>query len=179
MNQEKFRYLAAIVAAHPEKRIYGRTRLQKTIKLLQRLGLPTDYDFMNYFYGPYSEGIQFDIGLLKEFGLIRESIHEKKGSSEKQGNSYYIIEATDKCQQMEIDKKFQDAINTLAKKNTDVLELAATYVAFREMDSDHKDALERLKRKKGGKCTPQNLKKADSLLKQLNLLEKEHSLYAT
>ncbi|HQP99835.1 MAG TPA: hypothetical protein PLY86_15370 [bacterium] len=174
MNQEQFRYLAAVIAAHPEKKIVGRTRLQKTIKLLQRLGLPTDYSFMNYFYGPYSEGIQFDIGLLEEFGLIRE--HEVTSDG---GNPLYIIEVEDIIQQNELDKKIQEAIDILAKeRNTDILEIAATYDAFREMGSDHDDALERLRRKKAKKCTPQNLKKADSLLKQLNLLDEKRSLYA-
>ena len=62
---EKFRWLAAVVAAHPEHKVVGRTRLQKTVKLLQRLGAPLDYDYTIHFYGPYSEGVQADIGLLE------------------------------------------------------------------------------------------------------------------
>lgn len=68
--REKFLWLAAVIAAHPEHKVVGRTRLQKTVKLLQRLGAPMDYDYMIHFYGPYSEGVQADIGLLEAFGFV-------------------------------------------------------------------------------------------------------------
>ncbi len=42
---EKFRWLAGAIAAHPDQQIAGRIRLQKTIKLLQRLDFPTDYSY--------------------------------------------------------------------------------------------------------------------------------------
>src|SRR5207248_345707 len=88
MKLEKFRYLAAVVAAHPERRIVGRTRLQKTVKLLQRLGLPTDYDYMTYFYGPYSSGVQSDIGLLERLRAVSE---EQQTSQD--GTPYYVVTA--------------------------------------------------------------------------------------
>ena len=47
---EKFRWLAAVIAAHPGHKVVGRTRLQKTVKLLKQLGAPLDYDYMIHFY---------------------------------------------------------------------------------------------------------------------------------
>src|SRR5207253_2439929 len=72
MEVEQERLLAAVIAAHENHQVVGRTRLQKTIKLLQRLGLPTDYGYMNFFYGPYSEAVQTDIRLLAHQGLVSE-----------------------------------------------------------------------------------------------------------
>src|SRR4051794_585910 len=66
-------WLAAVVAEHAGRRIVGRTRLQKTVKLLQRVGLPTDYLFTIFFYGPYSEGVVSDMRLLGQLGLVAET----------------------------------------------------------------------------------------------------------
>ncbi len=71
MSIENYRWLAALVAAHPERKVFGRTRLQKEVKLLQRLGFPTDYSYTIHFYGPYSESLQGDIGLLDAFDFVR------------------------------------------------------------------------------------------------------------
>ena len=146
MKLEKFRYLAGIVAAHPNRQVVGRTRLQKTVKLLQRLGLPTDYDYMTHYYGPYSSGVQSDIGLLEQFGAITE---QQRISQD--GSPYYVIEAKPEMELPEL-KRFQKYITLMDQTDPVVLELAATYDAFREMGSDHDKALERLRRKKGMKC---------------------------
>ena len=86
--KEKFHWLAAVIAAHPDHRVIGRTRLQKTVKLLQRLGAPLDYDYMIHFYGPYSEGVQSDIGLLENLGFVTEKTRTKDD-----GSPYFILEA--------------------------------------------------------------------------------------
>lgn len=165
--REKFFWLAAVIAAHPDHKVVGRTRLQKTVKLLQRLGAPLDYDYMIYFYGPYSEGVQSDIGLLENLGLVRE-----QECTAQDGSPYFVLEATDAAKalaQREEVKRFGPAIATLSAAETVVLELAATYDAFREMGDDHAAALERLKRKKGPKCAEPNVKRALELLNTLGL----------
>ena len=50
-----------------------------------------------------------------------------------------------------------------------VLELAATYDAFRESGSDHEEAIKRLRRKKGSECDEANQKKAMESLNALGL----------
>lgn len=162
MKPEKFRYLAGVIAAHPERRVVGRTRLQKTIKLLQRVGLPTDYDFTIFFYGPYSEAVNADLRVLEHFGLVRETLHQG------QEGPYYQIEAEAQADLAEL-VPFRDRIQLLSQTPAVVLELAATYDAFRTMGSDHAEALEALRRKKASKCTPRNVKAAFALLSKLGL----------
>ena len=110
---ERYEWLAAVIAAHPNHKLKGRTRLQKTVKLLQRLGAPLDYGFMIYFYGPYSEGIQFEIHLLERFGFIKETLN-----SAPDGAAYYTLEARpqafDLCQMDEF-KPYQKTITLLSK----------------------------------------------------------------
>ncbi len=94
MRTENYRYLVGLIAAHDGRRVVGRTRLQKEVKLLQRLGFPTDYAYMIHFYGPYSEGLNADIGLLSSAGLVREEMHVSK-----EGNPYYTMDADPRTQQ--------------------------------------------------------------------------------
>ncbi|MCK6486383.1 MAG: hypothetical protein HUU22_18270 [Phycisphaerae bacterium] len=165
--REKFLWLAAVIAAHPDQKVVGRTRLQKTIKLLQRLGAPMDYDYMIHFYGPYSEGVQSDIGLLEAFGFVEED-----KCSNQEGAAYFILKATDAATKLacrpEV-SKFHSAIRTMSETDPIVLELAATYDAFRDMGHDHKSAIERLRRKKGVKCEQGRAEQALELLKKLGL----------
>ena len=163
MNQERFRWLAGVIAAHPNRDVFGRTRLQKTIKLLQRLGLPTDYTYTIHFYGPYSEGVQADIGLLERLELAEET--ERLGQD---GIPYYVIHGKPEAVMEEI-VHFQHYIDTMSDVTAVVLELAATYDAFRQMDSDHNEALQRLRRKKGDKCSGGNEEAALQLLRTLGL----------
>lgn len=165
--REKFLWLAAVIAAHRDREVVGRKRLQKTVKLLQRLGAPMDYDYMIHFYGPYSEGVQSDIGLLEAFGFV-----EEKKCISQDGSPYFILKATEAAAKLADRtefRKFEPAIRTMNDAEPVVLELAATYDAFREMGHDHKLALERLKRKKGVKCEQGNTEKALALLKTLGL----------
>jgi len=164
---EKYRWLAAIIAAHPDRKIVGRTRLQKTVKLLQRLGAPIDYDYMIHFYGPYSEGVQADICLLEKFGLV-----EEQACTAQDGSPYFILQATDQAAALAADaefKSFQKDIDLMSETDAVVLELAATYDAFREMGTQHDAALKRLRRKKGTKCEKGREQKALALLDKLGL----------
>lgn len=161
--KERFRWLAAAIAAHPERKVVGRTRLQKEIKLLQRLKFPTEYSYTLHFYGPYSESLHAEIGLLESLGLVEE---ESVLSSD--GSPYYILQAKPEAVLPEI-QPFQKSINIMNEADAVVLELAATYDMFRGMGSDHKEALVRLRRKKGSKCDDGRQQKALQLLKSLGL----------
>ena len=160
---ERFRWLAASIAAHPDRKIVGRTRLQKEIRLLQRLKFPTEYSYTLHFYGPYSEGLHADIALLENLGLI-----EEEGQVSREGTPYYILRAKAEAALPEIED-FQKFIDLMDAAELVVLELAATYDMFRTQGSDHKEASERLRRKKGSKCDNGNDKAALALLKKLGL----------
>ena len=163
MGMENYRMLAGLIAAHPHGRIAGRTRLQKEVKLLQRIGFPTDYNYMIHFYGPYSEGLQADVCLLEAFGMVNETSNVSR-----EGNPYYILQAGTSAALPDV-SQFQDKINLLDGESTVVLELAATYDAFREAGANHEEAVMRLHRKKGVKCDGGNEEKAMELLKSLGL----------
>ena len=164
MVVEQFRWLGGVIAAHPDRKVVGRTRLQKEIRLLQRCGLPTAYRFMLYFYGPYSEGVQSDVSLLENLGLIREESRESAA-----GAPYYVLEATHEASLPDIEA-FRGEIDRMANTDAVVLELAATYDAFRELGFGHESALERLHDKKGAKCGEGREGKAFALLDELGLL---------
>ena len=163
MDVEQERLLAAVIAEHESHQVVGRTRLQKTVKLLQRLGLPTDYGYMNFFYGPYSEAVQTDIRLLEHLGLVQEESHTNQN-----GQSYYIFRAEPTAALPQV-ACWRDAIARMSRADPVVLELAATYDSFREMGSDHAQALARLRHKKGPKCDGGNLEAAFELLQELGL----------
>ena len=161
---ENYRWLAGLIAAHSDRIVFGRTRLQKEVKLLQCLGFPTDYSYTIHFFGPYSEGLHSDIGLLEAIGLVEES------KSTNDGKPYYILEASPDAVVPQIEQ-YRGEIDTLAEAPTVVLELAATYNAFRDVGAEHDDALVRLRRKKGSKCDGGNLEAAMTLLDDLGLGE--------
>jgi uncharacterized protein len=141
---EQYRLLAAVIAAHPNREVVGRTRLQKTIKLLQRLGLGTSYGYSIHFYGPYSEDLQSDLTLLEAFGLAREEARIPTIGDSR----YYVIQAgTDANPDLIV--KYKKPIRLMAETDQTVLELAATYDTFREAGASHNQAMERLRRKKG------------------------------
>jgi uncharacterized protein YwgA len=164
---ENYRWLAGLIAAHPNGQVIGRTRLQKEVKLLQSLGFPTDYVYMIHFYGPYSEGLHSDIGHLEGMGFVTEQEHFSK----EEGNPYYIIEACKGAPSADV-SEFDEIISLMTNADPVVLELAATYDAFRDTDADHEDALCRVRRKKGSKCDGGNLDAALKLLDDLDLQTK-------
>jgi uncharacterized protein YwgA len=163
MRLEEFHWLAAVVAAHPSRQVVGRTRLQKTVRLLQRLGFPTHYGYTLFFYGPYSEGVHADLRLLQGLGLIAE---EERTAQD--GDTYYIIHAKPAAERPEI-RPWQPRIDAMSNASAVVLELAATYDTFRDLGSDHREALASLRRKKGSKCDGGNQEAALSLLKKVGL----------
>lgn len=164
MGPEPFRWLASVIAAHTGRRVVGRTRLQKTVRLLQRKGLPTGLSYSIHFYGPYSEGLNSELGLLKQLGLVHEDL-KANASGDQQ---YYVYTAAPEAALAEI-SGYQPLIALIEQTKDVPLELAATYDAFREMGSDHADALERLRQKKGSKCDPANEAAALDLLRKLGL----------
>ena len=69
---EQYMWLVSVIGAHSNRAVEGRTRLQKTIWFLQRLGLPTDYSYKMHFYGPYSEDVQADLRLVQKLEAVFE-----------------------------------------------------------------------------------------------------------
>ena len=66
-------------------------------------------------------------------------------------------------------ERWRPAIAAMQASDLVVLELAATYDAFREMGSDHAEAVARLKHKKAAKWTEDRHARALALLAVLGL----------
>jgi len=163
MRIERFRWLAGLIAAQPGRKLVGRTRLQKTVRLLQRVGMPSDYEFRMHHYGPYSEGVQADISLLDRLGLVNEMEEQAN-----QGHTYSVFEAMRSAELPEIDR-FRQVVSLLSEEETTILELAATYDMYREKKIPHSLALRFLKSKKGDKCGEGRRDQALKLLCKLKL----------
>ena len=101
----RYYFLAGVIAAHPGSQVLGRTRLQKTVNLLQKRGFPTDYSYTDYFYGPYSQGLYNDIQLLERNGLISEQEEQSED-----GSTFYIIQGNVELGMDEEVKPYQDEI---------------------------------------------------------------------
>jgi len=57
-----------------DRGIEGRTRLQKTIFLLQKkYKIDFGYEFVPYYFGPYSKKLQIEISALRSLGLVEVS----------------------------------------------------------------------------------------------------------
>ena len=163
MPIEKFRWLAGLIAAHKDRKVFGRTRLQKEVRLLQRCGFPTRYRYTIYFYGPYSEGLQSEVALLDQIGLVNET-----EDLTQDGKPYFILEAQPDAELPEVGP-YRPQIDLLAEKQSTILELAATYDAFRELGFDHDKSMQRLREKKGAKCDDGRDQLALNLLGELGL----------
>ena len=169
---EDFQVLAGVIAAHPGRRVVGRTRLQKEIMLLQRVGLPTTYNYGIHFYGPYSDGLHAELGLLERFRLI-----EQEERTTRDGSTYYILTATPRVRVIPPEVECVRGVLDLlaAERNPVVLELAATYDTFR-LGDEHAAALDRLRRKKRSKCEGGNEAAALDLLRRLGLWTEEETM---
>jgi len=163
MAIENSRWLAAVIANHPNHEVFGRTRLQKTVWLLQRLGMPTDYAYSLHFYGPYSEEVRSDVALAEQCELITETPRTAQDGAE-----YFLLSAKPSNALPDLGA-LKEPLGLLAAADSTVLELAATYDAFRKMGLSREEALESLRAKKGDKCDGGREARALELVQNLNL----------
>ena len=163
MKYEELQQLLALIAAHPDRQVIGRERLQKEVRLLQRIGFPTHYVYRVHFYGPYSEELQSDVDALEAMGWLEQRSHHA-GDDE----PYITIPSVQDRDLPDI-SPFQSTIDTLAITDLVVLELAAAYDTFREFGYDPGGALDLLRAKKGAKCDGGRVEQALNLLSRLGL----------
>lgn len=130
--------------------IDSRKRLQKSIFLLQTLGLKFGAEYRLHYYGPYSDDVADAVGILDLDDVVREEASE--GTFGRQF-SYSIttegakrlreLEKTDKADACEEMKRLDDKIHELRKLNPWTLELAATVAYYHRRDLDWPDAREK------------------------------------
>jgi hypothetical protein len=104
-----------------------------------------------------------DMGILQSLELV-----EEMQQTSMDGSNYFVLTAKHTSSLPDI-SGFTSYTDVMEKSEPVVLELAATYLCFRESGSEHFDALERLRRKKGDKCEEGREEKALSLLRSFKL----------
>lgn len=119
--------VAAVVSAAGGT-LVSRVRLQKTVYLLDRLGLHSGFDFEYHHYGPYSRDLDVATSDAKALGVLQENIAHR----ERDGASYSVFtlgqqgsfkqEALGTLGQIRAKQLAQKFANT----HVTVLELAAT-----------------------------------------------------
>ncbi len=83
---EREQIVAAVVAA-ARGPLIGRVRLQKTVYLLDRVGLNSGFDYEYHHYGPYSRDLDNATADGKAFGLIEEKFEHRQSD----GTMYSIF----------------------------------------------------------------------------------------
>ncbi|MEZ5786115.1 MAG: hypothetical protein R3D62_06505 [Xanthobacteraceae bacterium] len=150
-------------------RLTGRVRLQKTVYLLDQLGLNSGFSYEYYHYGPYASDLDNAMADARAFGLIEEDF----GHRVSDGAMYSIFQLKSPPKQ----EVFADQLNRerakklvglFARTNITVLELAATIDwLWRKEGSD--DWRREITRRKGVKVQGGRLDKAVELLNKIGL----------
>jgi hypothetical protein len=119
--------VAAVVDAAGGE-LVSRVRLQKTVYLLDQLGLASGFTFEYHHYGPYSRDLDSATGDAKALGVVREEIRHRAGD----GASYsvFVLPQPGSSKEEALGKLSRSTAAGLVHKfagiHVTVLELAAT-----------------------------------------------------
>ena len=133
MIKERSQLLTGVIAAHPNRTISSRARLQKTIWLLQFFGFPTDYAYTLFFRSPYSEELVFDLMLLEHMQLI----------TQRHVIDHYVITAV----VMPSLGRFHPTVVALSQTTDTMLELMTAYTRLRRFKQGHNMILKKLRKR--------------------------------
>jgi uncharacterized protein len=159
--------VVAVVAAAGGK-LTSRVRLQKTVYLLDRLGLRSGFDYDYHHYGPYSRELDNAMLDAKAFDLVEEKFDHRQSD----GAMYSIFELKANAKEEAYGKLGSDRTGELVRKfvrtNVTVLELAATVDWLAQVEH-HDDWRSEIIKRKGVKVQGDRLEKAVSLLVEIGL----------
>lgn len=162
-------YVVAAVVAAAGGRLIGRVRLQKTVYLLDQLGLSSDFSYGYHHYGPYASDLDNATADAKAFGLIDERFDHRVSD----GAMYSIFESKGGAVKPEAfgglgRERAEELVSLFARTNVTVLELAATidWLWRKEACSDWR---QEITRRKGVKVQGGRLEKAVELLTAIGL----------
>ncbi|HWA22160.1 MAG TPA: hypothetical protein VG735_07190 [Caulobacterales bacterium] len=136
--------------------LVGKTRLQKTVALLELTGLGSGFSFSYHLYGPYSE----ELSAAVERGVLLGLIEEKEQQAN-WGGRYSVF--TSHSRTVDISPK-QTLIELCNDANAVALELAVTAAFVAEGGED--DAWLRVSELKPEKAKPENVRKAKELYRK-------------
>lgn len=155
-------YVAALVRLNGGQ-LVGKTRLQKTVFLLEAKGVGIGFDFDYHNYGPFSSDVAFAADDAEALGFI-----ETKTNFGAHEVPYTIFTSTDAAPTFD-DKASETrrlALEMMGRYSALVLELAAT-AKYLEEHGYPENQWEELERRKPLKATPERIKKAKDLLGSL------------
>jgi hypothetical protein len=161
--------VAAILNAAGGK-LVSRVRLQKTVYLLEQLGLDSYFTYEYHHFGPYSRDLDLAIGDARALGVVREEIHHRASD----GASYSVFVLADPGSAKEEAlgtlgrTRAAELVRKFAETHVTVLELAAT-VDWLWRDEGYADWRTEIARRKPMKVGNGRLDRAVALLQELSL----------
>ena len=161
--------VAAVVAAAGGE-LTSRVRLQKSVYLLDRLGLKSGFEYDYYHYGPYSRDLDNAMADAEAFDLIEECFARR--ASDGARYSIFKLKPDAQLKAGAYGGLGQEKTRALAKRfvktNVTVLELAATidWVWREEKIADWRSEV---RKRKSSKVEHGRLDRAVELLRELNL----------
>lgn len=160
--------VVAVVAAAGEQ-LVSRIRLQKTVYLLDRVGLRSGFSYEYHHFGPYSRDLDNAATEAQAFDLLEETFDRRlsdgarysvfKAKTSPQANAYGDLSP----------EKSQELVREFAATNVTVLELAATIDWLWRVEGYTSDWNVEIEKRKGRKVGGGRLGKAIDLLKALKL----------
>lgn len=159
--------VAAVVVAMGG-RLTGRVRLQRTVYLLDRLGLNSGFDYDYHNHGPYSRDLDNATADAKAFDLVAETFDHRHSD----GAMYSIFQSkTDAKDEAygELGRaRAGELVHKFAGTNITVLELAAT-VDWLWREEGYADWCAEITKRKGVKVRGGRLERAVALLDEIGL----------
>lgn len=111
---------------------FGRTALMKCLYLLQTIkGVPLDYDFQLYTYGPFDSDVLTDLGVAERLGAVKSELFQFSG-----GYGYELHtdqnaqEATKSAAEFlaRYDRSLDEVISEFGRRPASDLEMVSTVV---------------------------------------------------
>jgi sugar phosphate isomerase/epimerase len=167
--KEREDIVAAVVSAAGGPLI-GRVRLQKTVYLLDQLGLSSGFGYEYHNYGPYSRDLDNATADAKAFGLVKEKFDHRQSD----GAMYSIFELAGRVPSSnelygDLDRqRVAELVKLFARTNVTVLELAAT-VDWLWRAERYADWRREVTKRKGAKVRGGRLDRAVELLRDIGL----------
>ncbi|MBI4083632.1 MAG: hypothetical protein HY423_13585 [Candidatus Lambdaproteobacteria bacterium] len=146
--------------------IIGKTRLQKTVFLLERLDLGFGFEFDYHNFGPFSVQLANSADDAEQLLLIQGT--EKPGFHEIPYTTFSILGDFPEPKGNENSRR-KDALAIMEKYSALVLELAAT-AEYLRINGYREDYWDELRRRKPLKATSERINLAKRLLDDLGLL---------
>lgn len=151
-------------------KIVGKTRLQKSVYILELAGVGFDFPFSYHYYGPYSE----DLSWASKDAVVDGAIREQEDQA-RWGGSYSVFSTTRiDAPRDEISRIRAKLLAITVGADAIALELAATAALLKE--EGHADFWAETKRRKSLKATPIALKEAQTLWEKLRQIETPRAL---